>query len=77
MIRYKNLEGHSGVTGYEAGPDRISVQFTDDRVYLYTYKSAGIHTIENMKRLARAGKGLSTYISQKVKDKYEKIITRD
>ena len=77
MVRYKNLEGHSGVTAYEAGPDSISVQFTDERVYLYTYKSAGKHIIENMKRLAASGKGLSTYISQKVKDKYEKIIERN
>ena len=77
MIRYKNLEGHSGVTAYEAGPDSIRVQFTDDRVYLYTYKSAGKRIIEKMKELAKTGKGLSTYISQKVKDKYEKIINRD
>ena len=77
MTRYKNLEGHSGVTAYEAGPESISVQFTDDRVYLYTYKSAGKRIIEKMKGLAEAGKGLSTYISQKVRDKYEKIIERN
>jgi len=77
MIRYKNLEGHSGVTAYEPGPDRISVRFTDDRIYVYTYTSAGKHIIEKMKELAETGKGLSTYISRKVKDKYDKIINRD
>ena len=72
MIRYKNLEGHSGVTAYESGTDSIAVEFGHETVYLYTYKSAGSAIIEQMKKLAQKGKGLSTYISQKVKDKYER-----
>jgi len=71
MKRYKNLEGHSGVTGYEIAPDAIAVQFNHDAVYRYTYASAGKHIIEKMKQLATTGKGLSSYISQTVKEKFE------
>lgn len=72
MKRYKNLEGHSGVSAYEAGQESISIEFNHDAVYLYTYASAGKRTIETMKRLAEAGKGLSTYISRYVREKFEK-----
>jgi hypothetical protein len=72
MKRYKNLEGHSGVTAYEAGSDSISIEFNGDAVYLYTYSSAGKRSIEKMKKLAAAGKGLSTYISRIVREKFEK-----
>ena len=70
MKRYKNISGNSGVTAYEVNEDNISIQF-NDAVYLYTYASAGKKTIEKMKKLAAAGKGLSTYISQTVKEKFE------
>lgn len=72
MIRYKNLEGHSGVTGYEINDNGIRVEFNHDAVYEYTYASAGKRVIERMKRLAAAGKGLSTYISRTVKEKFER-----
>ncbi|KGO94299.1 hypothetical protein [Flavobacterium subsaxonicum] len=75
MKRYKNLEGHSGVTGYEIEPDSIAVQFNHSAVYRYTYNSAGKRIIEKMKQLATAGKGLSTYISQTVKQKFEDKLT--
>ena len=71
MKKYKNKEGNSGVTAYEAGIDNIKIEFGHDAVYLYTYASAGKRIIDRMKELAEEGKGLSTYISQKVKDKYE------
>jgi hypothetical protein len=72
MTHYKNLEGHSGVTGYDVGENYIKVEFNHDAVYLYTFKSAGKKVIDNMKKLAVEGKGLSTYISQTVRDRYEK-----
>ena len=74
MERYLNKEGHSGVTGYEIAPGSISVEFNHDAVYLYTYKSAGKKTIEKMQQLAQSGRGLSTYISQSVKDNFEKKV---
>ncbi|KGO87405.1 hypothetical protein Q765_06995 [Flavobacterium rivuli WB 3.3-2 = DSM 21788] len=74
MKKYLNKEGHSGVTGYEVGTAGISVEFNHDAVYLYTYKSAGKKVVERMKELAEAGRGLSTYISQTVRENFEKKV---
>jgi hypothetical protein len=69
--RYVNLDGDSGVRAYEVGVDSIAVEFVDGRVYLYTYGSAGSSNVEQMKVLARSGRGLSTFISRYAKDRYE------
>lgn len=74
MKKYLNRQGNSGVTGYKIDAGGISVAFNDNAVYLYTNTSAGVNAIEKMKELAIAGKGLSTYISKNVKDKFEKKI---
>lgn len=71
MNEYRNLSGDSGVTAYAFGPGYIRVRFIDGEIYEYTHKSAGKKAIEDMQRLAVAGKGLSTYISQHVREKYE------
>jgi hypothetical protein len=71
MERYKNLGENSGVLSYEIGNDSITVQFSPDAVYLYTYRSAGSLHIEKMKLLAVTGKGLNTYINKYVKKGYE------
>jgi hypothetical protein len=70
MIRYKNLDGDSGVFAYEIGPDFIRVQFTGGVVYLYSNKVTGRKNVEHMKGLALLGRGLSTFISRIVKDRY-------
>lgn len=72
MIAYGNIAGNSGVKAYETGPDRILVQFIDGKVYTYSNASAGAANIRKMKGLAKSGKGLSTFISQHVKDGYER-----
>lgn len=70
MIPYKNRAGNSGIRSYRTGVDYIDVEFIDGTVYTYTYASAGKPAIEKMKTLARQGRGLSTFISTTVKDKY-------
>lgn len=70
MHKYKNLQGNSGVRAYETGPDRVIVRFVNGETYTYTYATAGKEHIEHMKVLAREGRGLSTFISTTVKDKY-------
>jgi len=72
MEKYRNLNGNSGVTGYEIYDIGIRVEFSHDTIYNYTYASAGKRVIERMKKLAAAGKGLSTYISRYVKEKFDK-----
>jgi len=72
--RYKNLSGNSNVFGYEIGPGKITVQFGDGSVYLYTNQSAGAASINEMHRLARVGQGLNSYIGRVVKKGYAEII---
>lgn len=72
MKKYQNLNGNSGVLAYEIEDEAIRVQFSEGKIYRYTYISAGKEHVEQMKILAEAGKGLSTYISQNVKGDYEK-----
>jgi hypothetical protein len=74
MEKYKNLSGNSGVIAYTFGEYSITVQFSDGEVYQYTYESAGKRNVEKMKKLAIAGKGLSSFISRTVKERYaEKV----
>ena len=72
MEHYANLGGISGVNEYEVGSDFIRVVFKDGSVYLYTYSSAGSQAIEHMKKLARQGHGLNSYISTTVRKAYAK-----
>lgn len=69
MKPYANAQ-HSGAQFYETGPDFIIVRFTDGSEYLYNYDMPGRLDVENMKRLAKAGEGLATYISQHVQERY-------
>ena len=70
MERYKNIDGDSGVTGFEIGNDYIKVWFNNDW-YRYTYASAGSQNIEQMKNLAKAGDGLNAFINKNVRKSYE------
>lgn len=65
MTPYISKSGKSsGVSAYEIGKNFITVRFKRSDDYTYSYNSAGKHAVEAMKKLARRGKGLSTYISQ-------------
>lgn len=70
MKRYKNLSGDSGVLAYETGEDYIKVKFRDGDVYLYNYIVTGRDKVERMKDLAEEGRGLSTFISRYVRERY-------
>lgn len=70
MTRYKNFGGNSGVFAYENGINRITVQFTDGSVYLYTNESTSSYNISQMQKLAIAGRGLNSFISTTVRKGY-------
>ncbi len=70
MQPYQNLAGDSGVVAYETGSDFIRIRFKGGDTYLYTCQSAGAPAVEQMKALAAAGRGLSTFISRNVKGMY-------
>ena len=56
--------------GYAISEQTVKVQFADGVTYVYSYASAGRERVEEMKRCALAGRGLSTYISQHVGQSY-------
>ncbi|MCS3748153.1 hypothetical protein FHY18_003786 [Xanthomonas arboricola] len=69
MQRYGNRQGHSGVVAYALADGAIAVRFGSGQTYVYTADSAGAEVVATMQRLAKAGRGLSTYISQSVRDR--------
>jgi hypothetical protein len=75
MQRYGNQSRVSGVVAYDIDAGQIVVQFRTGERYLYTEDSAGAANIARMQALARAGRGLSTFISQHVHDRYARKLT--
>ena len=71
MPLYKNTSKNSGIISYSIGANYIKIVFKDGEAYLYSHKSAGKTHINKLKALAKEGKGLTTYINQHVKEKYE------
>ena len=74
MQRYRNLGGESGVVAYDIDAGQIIVQFRNGDRYLYTEDSAGAANVARMQALAKAGRGLSSFISQHVHDRYERKV---
>ncbi len=72
MERYRNSGGDSGVSSFEIGVDYIGVRFSGSiRTYQYSHRKAGQHHVETMKKLARSGSGLNSYINRYVKNLYD------
>lgn len=69
---YRNLAGVAGVAAYEIAEESIEVEFTGGSAYLYDDVRPGRRKVEEMKRLARAGRGLSAFINRHVGKSYRK-----
>ncbi|MFW2061309.1 hypothetical protein [Acinetobacter baumannii] len=73
MERYLDLDGDSGILAYEIGETYIRVKFERTfKIYTYSYHSAGAIRVEEMKRLAKIGDGLNSYIKLNANTLYEK-----
>jgi hypothetical protein len=70
MQPYKNTSGMSSIEAYDIDAGSITVRFTGGARYLYNEESTGPANIARMQQLAAAGRGLSTFISQVVRDGY-------
>lgn len=70
FVRYKNLSGDSKVSKFEIKKDALTIRFADHTVYRYTNQTAGPENISKMKTLALAGKGLGTFITANLKDRF-------
>ena len=71
MHRYAEDDHETGVVAYGIGKDSITVLFKEGWYYLYDKDRPGAHHVKTMKELARQGHGLSTYISQHVRENYK------
>ena len=71
MQKYGDDDHDTGVVAYETASGSITVKFREKGYYKYTIKSAGATAIRKMKALAKQGRGLSTFISQYVHNRYE------
>jgi len=68
---YKSRNPNAGVYSFEFLPDAIILEFTDRQYrYLYNTERPGLEHVNEMKRLALAGEGLTTYVNQHVRDDY-------
>lgn len=67
---YRSASAHSGITDFALLPNAIIVLFRDGSAYLYTDSIPGKQHIRNMRVLALAGRGLTTYINQHVRSRY-------
>ena len=72
MPRYANLNGNSGVVSYETTRESITLRFVNGEQYLYSYARPGRDAVDRMKALAKAGRGLSTFVAQHVREAYER-----
>ena len=62
MEHYANVNVISGVYAFELGDSWIMIQFKDGSIYRYSYEKAGMGYVEKMKKLAKSGRGLNSYI---------------
>lgn len=66
-------DGHdTGVVAYSFDKDSITLFFHEGWYYLYDRDKPGAGHVKKMKELAKQGYGLSTYISQHVRENYRK-----
>ena len=72
MEKYTGLE-KGGVSAYQIFDDAIILKFKDGRTYLYDYVKPGKEQVEEMKKLAITGSGLTTYVNQHVRGNYSTI----
>lgn len=72
MASYLNLNGNSGINEYDIGIDYIVVHFKNgkERHYRYDYATTGAAKVEEMKKLAKQGFGLNSYINTSVKKNF-------
>ena len=70
-VDYKSENPDAGVRNFEILPDAIILEFADRKWrYLYNAERPGLEHVNNMKRLALAGDGLTTYVNQHVRENY-------
>ena len=67
---YSNFGRRPGVRYFALGPSFIRIWFKDGDGYEYNYAAPGRADVQEMKRLAEAGRGLATYVNRHVRENY-------
>lgn len=62
MIHYKNHNCFSSIKYYDYGKDWIRIEFVTGENRTYTHKKSGRRNVSKMKRFAKRGKGLGSFI---------------
>ena len=75
MKPYPNQSGDSGVVAYEIEGDSIKIAFHGGHTYLYDEVKPGLEEVREMQRLAKQGWGLSTYISQEIRERFARKLS--
>src|SRR5690606_15117584 len=68
--RYGNRDNRSGIQAYALLARGIAIRFVDGAVLLYDRDCPGQQHVDRMKELARAGRGLGTYLGRHVGRRY-------
>jgi hypothetical protein len=76
LALYAGKSGNAGVEAYEIRADAIVLRFKDGATYLYDETRPGRRHVEAMKRLARVGRGLTTYVNRHVRENYAARLDR-
>jgi hypothetical protein len=71
LENYNDFSGGGGITGYKFLHDGIILKFKSGDVYLYDDRKPGKEHVEQMKTLAKQGRGLTTYINQNVRENFK------
>lgn len=70
-VDYKSENPNAGVQNYELVKGGIILEFADrDFRYVYNAEKPGAHHVAEMIRLARSGRGLTTYVNKHIRDNY-------
>jgi hypothetical protein len=69
MEKYEGVE-NGGVSACQIFEEAIILKFKDGRTYLYHYTKPGKEQVEEMKKRAIDGSGLTTYVNQQVRSNY-------
>lgn len=73
MKNYTNLVGNSNVQSYEIGDHFIAVKFNGaNKIYVYSYSSAGAKNVDLAKELAEKGFGLNSHIMLNMRADFER-----
>lgn len=69
---YGNRSGRSGVVAYALAADAVHVLFAhDDKRYVYGLPLADTAQLDEMRRLAATGRGLSSFVSRHFREPFE------